>query len=298
MKYIYLALLLIFTGCTPHISVNVIKSPTFSTKNKTIAISYFKNDYINLSPKIENKLHTLNMRRGHADLKIDGVIMEPTVSSYTYRDIQNKVFLVPVIENGIKTYTEVVRPVEIMCLVKTYSVSSIINIVENENIVFSKQITKSSNIDFCRDRLNYNNPYSYNQYNNTNYDNSYNRIDFDSMSNEIANEFSEYLVEKNYYKNIYFMNELENNIKTTNMQIKESIFKSAIDNLKNANYAEATKYLDQINDHAATYNLGLIEESKGNYNKALEFYSKAGNSATVIEGLNRVKETIISINNR
>lgn len=286
MKYILLIITILLSGCTPHISVNVIKSPTYSTKNKTIAISDFKNDYINLGPKIENKLHSLNMRRGHADLKIDGVIMDPIVSSHTYRDLQNKVFVVPTIINGVKTYTEIVKPVEIMCLVRTYSVNSIINIVENENIVFSKQIIKSSNIYYCRDRLNYNNPY---------YDNSYNRIDFDSMSNEIANEFSEYLVEKNYYKNVYFMDELENNIKTTNMQVKESIFKSAIDNLKNANYVEATKYLDQINDHAATYNLGLIEESKGNYNKALELYSKAGNSATVIEGINRVKETILSI---
>lgn len=286
MKYLLLAFILILSGCTPRLSVNIVKSPTFNTKNKTVSVSSFKNDYLNLSSKIENELYSLKLKRGNSDYIIDGVIFDPTVSSYRYIGHENRLVTIPVIVNGYRSYETVTKLVEVSCLVKTYTVNSIINIIDNnKNIVFSKKIDKSRNIDFCQERSHYR---GY-----ENYD-----IDYGSIGNEIASEFSKELLEQNYFKNILIIDELENNVLTTDIKTKELLFKSAIDKLRESNFSEAIRKFEQVNDNAATYNLGLIEESKENYNKALEFYLKAGNSNLVNEAINRVKETILSIDER
>lgn len=282
MKYLMLSLILLLTGCTPHLSVNVIKLPQFNIKNKSVAVADFKNDYINLSTRIERELSFLNLKTKNADYFIDGAVFNPTVSSYNYRSSEIITIQIPVVINGVYSYREEQRTVQVICVVDSYSIESKINIINKEGqILFSKNIIKNQNIDYCQDRTNRRRT----------------EIDYSSISNDIASNFAEELKEQNYYRSIAIIDELENKA-SSKYNSNEILFEKAIKNMKDKNTEEALKLFEQIDDNAARYNIGLIQEARGNYNKALETYFKAGISKEVKSAIQRVKETLKAIQER
>jgi hypothetical protein len=311
MKRIYfLILLTIFTGCTPHLTVNVVQQPEINIKNRSISIISFKNDFINLSDKIKYSMPINNLKNSNSELSIEGFVYNPTYYDYQFTK-KEKVIEKFYVNNERynekkdahkhdnhseknRNYTKdnngdyyfVEKYIDIQCIKRTYTIDSSINIIENSTnrIIFNEHISSAEDIDICDNFNRHNYQLSLNY--ELNNQNIYNNI-----SNKISKKFTDKLIEHSFYKNIEI--------------IKEPIFKSelvkfteAVDKLKNNDLISSEILFKSINDPAAYYNLGLINESKGNYFQALSFYEKAEIIPSTKESIRRVKSTINAINNR
>lgn len=294
MKYLFIFLLFLLTGCTPHLTVNVVKQPEINIKNKSISISSFKNDYINLSDKIKFSMPINNLKTFNSELSIEGFVYNPTYYDYQFikKDrITEKIYTHDKQNNG--NYKLVERIVNINCIRRTYTIDTSITIIENNsnNIIYNERIASSEDIEIC-ENINFYNRHSNRYPSNIQY--AINDKDiYDHISNEITRKFTNKFIENSFYESIEIIKEpiSKNEILILN-------FKKGIESIKNKNLISAEITFKSIDDPAAYYNLGVINESKGNYFQALSFYEKAESIPMVKKSINRVKSTINAINNR
>lgn len=287
MKYLYLSLLLFLSGCTPHLTVHVLKPAEINTQNKSVSISSFKNDYLNLADKIKYSIPINNLKNLNSDLSIEGFVYNPTYYDYQFTKKDTVIEKIYLHNNANGDhYKTVERIININCIRRTYSIDSAISIIENRtnNIIYNQHISSSKDLEMCED-------INYRSYHNRMLLNMQDNISniYNDISNDIAKNFTAKFSEKSFYKSIPIIEEpiLKNDI------LK---FKKAVEFIKNEDLISAEIEFKNINDSAAYYNLGLIYESRGNYFQALSFFEKAKDIPISRESINRVRTTIKTLN--
>jgi curli biogenesis system outer membrane secretion channel CsgG len=290
------ATILLFGGCATKLQVQSVKPANVNLNNtKNIAVLSFKNDKHNLSGDIEAILNSsyINKKKyfnvvdrknlstvlREQKLQSSGVINENTVV-----DIGNisgvEAIITGVVSkptNNTRRYTSNRRKCKkdadgkkVCYDVRTYCTEARTNIdlhikvvsTSNANILFSKKYNGGTSNTECGSRYLYN-------------------IDFSNMERKLlksaANNFAYQLVPHTYYRSIELMEDLEKDYNDE----AEQLLESSIDYLKNRRMDKSkalTKRLIDVTNRQSFvpfYNLAIIEESNGDYTKALKLIKKA-----------------------
>jgi len=288
--------ILLFSGCATKLQVQSVKPANISLNNvKNITVLNFKNDRYNLSGDIESSLNesyvnqvkyfnvvdrkNLSSVLNEQKLQASGVINEKTIV-----DIGNISGVEAIITGVVSKSTNNTRRYiskrrkckkdsegKTICYdVRTYCTEAKTNIdlhikvisTSNANILFSKKYNNGTSDTECGTQYLYN-------------------IDFSDMERRLlktaASSFAYQITPHIYYRSIELMEDLEKDYSDE----AEELLESSISYLKNKRInksIELTKRLIDVTNGKSFvpfYNLSIIEESKGNYNKALKLVKKA-----------------------
>ncbi len=297
-------LLLIFSGCTPKISIKTLQAPQIINPNtKKMAVIPFENDTIGQTQAIINELNSIYIDgiKYYTLLdqsSIDTLIQEKKLGNvdsfrvYSGSTQAKSILIGKVLEQNISYYNYVKEDIDydycikfehtkdrdkrnerkcvkyatfyIPCTKQTYDVTTNIQVINIED----------SSILFSK---NYTSQDSYSTCQDVRYVlPNPNRV-FSKLTNKIAQNFMSDITPTHRYISIETIDSLD--IKATKPQ--EQQFEKAIDAIENNNIPFAKDILDQLNielsNSSATvlYNLGLCYEALGDKDTANSIYTLA-----------------------
>ena len=278
------------TACSQKLVVSSYepsKVDTFSS-NSVINIEDFQNDQYNLKLKLQNKMSQktifskpyfkLNNSSSNSDIRISGEVLQGIISHKDYYEKRTKC---------INSDCKEKREYKVKCSTKRYYLEVNLSIydLKSKDILYSNDFNSSSEQNYCFDS--------------NNILKSDSEV-FSNLADFVVDEFIS-LISPNII--IYKIEVIdESNFKFDSKQKK--LFEKALEELKKSNYNFAkSSFLELLekvdnNCYATAYNIGLISEVLGDYEKAKEFYTLSysinSNDENVKKALNRIESQIIN----
>jgi len=304
---------ILFSGCATKISTTTVVPAEIdrATKIKRIAVTQFKKDNVGLSPKVENQLVTTKIKgkkyfvvASRADL--DKVISESKLQSSDSFDTKTAVRIgnilgVQAIVTGIvsKTYSEDQKFNEgrtrcgdkkctytvkytVSCTKRTVGMSGNINLIDVEkgDIIHAERIDGTKAVKHCSDS-------------------NGGLLNKDVVLNQLANSAAYKFVYKLSPHEVAYNIVLLEDPDTDYTDKEEQILENFIVVMKARRTDKGEKFIKQLvsstkgESYVALYNLGVIQELKGQTGEALKSFTAA--DELVVTNVPEISDALVRI---
>lgn len=262
--YIFIFFTIYLTGCTQKLVVSSYepsKINTFSS-NSLISVSDFLNDQHNFKLRLQNKMSQksilskqyfkLSSTDNSSDIKIDGEVLQSIISHKDYHEERTKC---------INSECKEKIKYKVRCFSKRYYLEVNINIndLKSKDILYSNIFNNSTEQYYCFD--------------NNNILKSDQEV-FSNLADIVVDEFI-YLISPN---KIVYKIEVKDESDIKFDAVQKRLFEDSLAHLEKLNYNLAKdgflELLEKVDNscYATAYNIGLIYEVLGEYEKAKGFY--------------------------